>query len=79
MARIIMAAVALGAAMLLTGIAAATDGPARPHRGADVAPVQWPVCYISRYAYVRYAPVLATSRNVRPVIVSTPVPCPARG
>ncbi|MCK9913016.1 hypothetical protein MXD81_27950 [Microbacteriaceae bacterium K1510] len=79
MKTITAAAGALVAAVLLTGIATATDYPLRPHRAADVGREQWPVCYVSRYAYVRYAPVLATSRNVRPVIVSTPVPCPVRG
>lgn len=80
MARIIAAAVVFGTALLLIDIAAAADRPVLTHHGAHaVRGDRWPVCYLNRYAYVRYAPVLATARNVRAVIVSTPIPCPAHG
>lgn len=34
-----------------------------------------PVCFRSRFAYVRYAPVLATAYATRPVLVEEPTPC----
>ncbi len=80
MARMLAAAVVFVVAPLVADVAAAADIPVPRHRGGQVARSErWPVCYLNRYAYVRYAPVLATAHNVRAVAVAIPVPCPAHG
>lgn len=77
MKRVISAAVS-ATALLLGTAAYAADYPItsrRAHlvRHVDIEAPQ--TCVRGRFAYMRYAPVLATSYAVRPVFISEPMPC----
>lgn len=67
----------LATAQINSASAADYEIRTRPHIAAD-GRGYGPICYRSRYAYVRYAPVLATALYVRPVIVSEPTTCVIR-
>ena len=71
--------VTMGATALLLGTAAyAADYPVTPRRAHLVRHVDIEAprtCVHGRFAYMRYAPVLATNYAVRPVFTSEPVPC----
>ena len=80
MGRLTVVTATVGAAMFLANIVMAADYPVVKRQAPDaVRGEQWPHCYVGRYAYVRYAPVLATASSVRPIFVSMPVPCTDRG
>ena len=80
MRRITATVIVLGATVLFAGMAKAADAPVRTHPPVNAAyGDRWSGCYASRYAYVRYTTTLATAHSIRPVIVSTPIPCAARG
>ena len=77
MKKVIVLAVGATALLLGTSVHAA-DYPVAPRQAQSVrhAYVETrPTCFRGRFAYMRYAPVLATSYLMRPEFISEAAPC----